>query len=348
MSKRTVLLLPGDGIGPEVTAEARLALEAVAGDALAFEDGLVGGAAIDAVGTPLPEATLAAARRADAILLGAVGGPRWDALPLRERPEAGLLGLRRALDLYANLRPAHWPGRVDLVIVRELTGGLYFSEPKASGPGPDGDPDGAWAVDTLRYTRREVRRVARVAFRLARARRKRVTSVDKANVLETSRLWRSVVEEVAREHAGVATDHVLVDACAMLLVRDPGRFDVLVTENTFGDILSDLAAVLVESIGTLPSASLGDGPPGLYEPVHGSAPDIAGRDLANPVGAILSAAMALELSLGMPGEAERLRSAVWAALADGVRTADMPGVPAAATPVGTRAMGRAVRDRLAV
>jgi len=340
-----VAVLAGDGIGPEVVGEARRLVDAIApahGLAMTWEEHLVGGVAIDETGSPLPEPTLAACRVSDAVLLGAVGGPKWDTTdPDRPRPEQGLLGLRAALGLFANLRPVRpWPALydasplrreriegTDLLVVRELTGGIYFGE-----RGRDGDR----AHDTCVYTRAEVRRVAERAFAAARERRGRVTSVDKANVLETSRLWREEVGAVGAAHPDVALDHMLVDNAAMQLVSRPADFDVIVTENLFGDILSDEAAMITGSIGMLPSASLGAGGAGLYEPVHGSAPDIAGRGLANPVAACLSAALMLRFSLGAPDAADRIEAAVAAVLEDGARTPDLGG------DLGTREVG----DRL--
>jgi len=333
-----IALLPGDGIGPEVVGEARRVLARVAelgGHQLDFAEHPIGGCAIDAAGTALPDDTLAACRDADAILLGAVGGPRWDDPRAAVRPEQGLLGLRKALGLYANLRPvtvhpalvAASPLRperlagVDLLIVRELTGGLYFGQPRLRER-----TDGVVrAVDTLEYTDTEIRRIVDLAFRLAAGRRGKVTSVDKANVLESSRLWREVAVEVAAAHPGVTLEHRLVDSCAMRLVTHPAGFDVVVTENMFGDILSDEASVIAGSLGMLPSASLGDGRRGLYEPIHGSAPDIAGRGIANPIGTILSAAMLLRHSLGLDAEAAAVERAVSAALDAGVRPRDLGG-----------------------
>ena len=352
--RATIAALPGDGIGPEVTAEARRVLEAVAqrGDHdLRFTEHLIGGAAIDASGTALPESTLAAADAADAVLLGAVGGPRWDDPAAKVRPEQGLLGLRRGLSLWANLRPVKphpaladvsplKPERlvgVDLLVVRELIGGLYFGKPRGRTALPDG---GTRAFDTMAYTDGEIRRVMRMAFRLARGRRRRLTSVDKANVLETSRLWRQIAVEVATEFPDVTLDHQLVDAAAMRLVTHPASFDVIVTENMFGDILTDEAAVLAGSVGLLPSASLGDGRLGLYEPIHGSAPDIAGKGIANPIGAILSAAMLLRHSLGLSAEADRVEGAVALTLEGGGRTRDLGGA------LTTVQMGEAVRVHL--
>lgn len=345
----TIVVLPGDGIGPEVTAEAvRVLLAAAerAGVRVRLREGRIGGVALDATGDPLPAETLRLCREADAVLLGAVGGPRWDGLPQEQRPERGLLRLRQALGVYANLRPVRLPpslvdvsplrpervGGTDLVIVRELTGGAYFGEPR-------------WyrdeeAVDTIRYRAEEVRRVARVAFALARGRRREVVSVDKANVLATSALWRAVVEAEARAHPDVAVRHLLVDACALELVRAPRRFDVILTENLFGDILSDGAAGLVGSLGLLPSASVGETHPWLYEPVHGSAPDLAGRGVANPLGAILSVAMLLRGSLGQPELATAVEQAVDEVLRAGIRTPDLGGTAT------TAAVGQAVASAL--
>lgn len=346
----TITLLPGDGIGPEVVAEGRKVLEAVAtrfGHTFTFTEVLMGGIAIDETGNPLPNETLAACRASDAVLLGAVGGPKWSDPKAAVRPEQGLLRLRKELELFANLRPVkvvpalasasslkpEVAGGVDLVIVRELTGGLYFGQPQ----GRRDDEKGRAAVDTLYYTETEIERLMRVAFDLARVRRKKLSSVDKANVLASSRLWREVAHEVARDYPDVSYEDVLVDACAMHLIRRPGDFDVIATENMFGDILSDEASMLAGSLGMLPSASLGSGPPGLYEPIHGSAPDIAGRGIANPLATILSTAMLLRSSLGLIDEADAVERAVESVLADGQRTADLaaPGGPS----VGTRAMG---------
>ena len=350
-----IACLPGDGIGPEVTQAALRVMEAVAGAAgfaLAVEEHLVGGAALDAAGAPLPRATRAACLQADAVLLGAVGGPAWNDRTGAERPESGLLALRKALGVYANLRPVAVPealagasplrperaGGTDVLIVRELTGGIYFGAPR----GNDGDE----AFNTMRYTRAEVERVARVAFEQARQRTGRVTSVDKANVLEASQLWRAVVTELhRREYGDVALDHLYVDNAAMQLVRDPKQFDVLLTANLFGDILSDLAATLPGSLGLLPSASLGGGPggrksAGLFEPVHGSAPDLAGQDAANPLAALLSGALLLG-HLGEAQAAEAIRQSVREALAAGCCTADLGGT-ASTTEVGRRVADGAV------
>ena len=356
-SKRArVVLLPGDGIGPEVLAEAAKVLLEVTRQAeirLELEERPVGGAAIESASEPLPRPTFEAARSARAVLLGAVGSPRHDSLPREKRPERALLELRRGLAVFANLRPVRLHpallgtsplrpevvGGTDLLIVRELTGGVYFGTPR----GLEGEGEERRARNTMAYSAPEIRRIARVAFEAARGRRKKVTSVDKANILEVSQLWRDVVTETARGYPDVACEHLYVDNVAMQLLARPRDFDVILTENMFGDILSDEAAMLAGGIGMLPSASLGDGP-GLYEPVHGSAPDIAGRGIANPLGAILSAAMLLRHSLGLPREARRVEEAVGLVLSEGARTADLarPGE----TPIGTRDMGDAVRRAL--
>lgn len=362
--RATIAVLPGDGIGPEVIAAARhvlSAVEAAFGHTFSYEEGLIGGAAIDIGGTALPEATVTLCRRADATLLGAVGGPKWESTTSTVRPEQGLLGIRRALDLYANIRPVALHPRlaaasplrpellraVDLVVVRELTGGIYFgAKSREEGPG------GVTATDACVYSVSEIERVTRVACSLARTRRRSIVSVDKANVLETSRLWREVVSRVVRDdYPDVALEHMLVDACAMHLITQPARFDVLLTENMFGDILTDEASVLAGSIGLLPSASLGpeasqDGRrPGLFEPIHGSAPTLAGRDVANPVGAILSAAMLLRISLGLPAEAAAVERAVAETIELGILTADV--APPTIEPSGTTRVARAVADAIA-
>jgi 3-isopropylmalate dehydrogenase len=350
MSTYKIAVLPGDGIGPEVTAEAVRALRAVAKNSSAsfeFEQALVGGAAIDATGTPLPPRSLELCRSADAILFGSVGGPKWDDLPQEQRAERGLLALRKELDLYANLRPATcFPMLVDasplkrsvvegtdIMVIRELTGGLYFGEPRGRTPLAGGGERG---VNTMVYTTPEIERVARVGFDVARKRRKRLASVDKANVLAVSQLWREVVTGVAREYPDVTLEHVLVDNCAMALVHKPTHFDTIVTENTFGDILSDEAAILAGSMGMLPSASIG-GRVGLYEPVHGTAPDIAGQGIANPIAAVLSAAMLLRYSLNMGPEADRIEAAVRRVLEQGHRTRDI--AVGGDKALGTREMG---------
>ena len=351
--KASILLLPGDGIGPEVVHAAERVLRAVAqrfGHDFQITEALIGGAALNSGAAPLPDATLEAARRCDAILLGAVGDPRFDTAPPSQRPEAALLKLRRELGLYANLRPARvWPGLesagplkpevlagTDLLIFRELTGGLYYGEPRGY------SEDGTSAHNTMRYSRVEVERIARRAFEAARLRRRRVTSVDKANVLETSRLWREVVTQLGKEYPDVALEHMLVDTCAMKLAFAPASFDVVVTENMFGDILSDEAGAVVGSLGLLPSASLGDGA-GLFEPVHGSAPDIAGRNIANPVGAMASAAMLLRYALKLEAEATTIERAIEDALTRGIRTAD---IAADRPAVGTREMASAIADAI--
>ncbi|MEO6526850.1 MAG: 3-isopropylmalate dehydrogenase [Gemmatimonadaceae bacterium] len=341
----SIALLPGDGIGPEIVTQAKRVLVAaaeLAGVTMTFEEGLIGGAAIDATGTALPDETIAMCRRADAVLLGAVGGPKWDNPSAKVRPEQGLLAIRKALGLYANLRPVAphpslidasplRPERlagVDLLVVRELTGGIYFGEKRLEQlPG-----GGERARDVCTYDTEEVTRIVRMGAELARGRRGKLTSVDKANVLETSRLWRRISTKVmAEEFPDVQVEHVLVDSCAMVLVTNPARFDVIVTENMFGDILTDEAAVLTGSIGLLPSASLGAPNAGggtrvgLYEPIHGSAPDIAGKGIANPVGTILSVAMLLRHSLGLEAEAKAVERAVFEAVAGGARTKDLGG-----------------------
>jgi 3-isopropylmalate dehydrogenase len=349
-----ILVLPGDGIGPEVTAQAVRVLGAVGqrfGHTLDCADAPIGGAAIHLTGSPLPEGTRRLALDADATLLGAVGRPEFDDAPPERRPERGLLALRAAMGVYANLRPVRArrgltsasplkPEVVDgtdLIIVRELTAGLYYGLPR----GISGEGAETRAVDTMIYTRAEIERVARVAFALARRRRRRVTSVDKANVLENSRLWRRVVCEVAQEFPDVTLTHLFVDNCAMQLILNPAQFDVLLTENMFGDILSDEAAVLAGSIGLLPSASLGDPRPsgvraGLYEPVHGSAPDLAGRNVANPLGAIESIAAMFEFGFGLREEAAAIEAAIETVIASGTLTADLKpsGHPASTTDVG--------------
>ena len=347
-----LLLLPGDGIGPEVTAQARRVAEAVAPD-LSIAEALFGGCSFDAHGTPLTDEVLAAAKAARAVLMGAVGGPQWAGAPRDKRPEAGLLNLRAGMEVYANLRPAlcfpaladasslkrHLVEGLDLMIVRELTGGIYFGSPRFIEDLPGG---GRRAVDTQVYTTAEIERVARVAFQLARGRRNLVHSAEKSNVMDSGLLWRQVVTDLhAREFPDVRLEHILADNAAMQIVRDPRQFDVLVTDNLFGDILSDAAAQLTGSLGMLPSAALGDpGRPGLYEPIHGSAPDIAGQGVANPLAAILSFEMALRWSLKRPAEADRLFAAVEAALAAGARTRDLGGT------LSTVEMGDAVLKAL--
>jgi 3-isopropylmalate dehydrogenase len=331
-------LLPGDGIGPEVTGEAVRALDAIASryqHEFSYLEHLIGGCAIERHGTALTDEALADCLGSDAVLLGAVGGPKWDDPRAKVRPEQGLLRLRKELGAFANLRPVRphpalagasplKPEKlagVDLLVVRELTGGLYFGQPK----GRDQVKGHERAVDTLEYYDYEIERILRLAFELAKGRRKKVTSVDKANILETSRLWRQIATAIGEDYPQVELEHVLVDTAAMRLVTRPAAFDVLVTENTFGDILTDEAAVLTGSLGMLPSASLGERGAGLYEPIHGSAPDIAGRQMANPLGAILSAALLLRHSLQLEAEAARLEEAVYRAISEGCRTADLGG-----------------------
>jgi 3-isopropylmalate dehydrogenase len=357
-----IVAIPGDGVGPEVVAAARVVVDAAAeafGFAVEWHEVVAGGIAIDTYGTAIRNEDIALCAEADAILLGAVGGPRWDDPSAAVRPEQALFALRGGLGLFANLRPvtvhpalvpssplrAELLDGVDLLIVRELTGGLYFGGRTE----PVGEHGQRVASDTLPYSEPEVIRVVRLAFELARGRRRRLTSVDKANVLATSRLWRTVVEEIRSEFPEVAVNHQLVDSCAMLLVQNPAAFDVLVTENLFGDILSDEASVLAGSLGMLPSASLGErrtehGLLGLYEPIHGSAPDIAGRDVANPIGTILSAAMLARWSLGRGDVADALEAAVGHALDDGIRTADLarPGETVSSTSEITNAIVRRV------
>ena len=333
-----IVLLPGDGIGPEVVGEAVRVLESIAakfGHRFSFSEHLMGGCSIDHNGTALTAETLAACQAADAVLLGAVGGPKWDDPQAAVRPEQGLLALRKGLGVFANLRPVKvYPQLVsasplrpeklvgvDLLVVRELTGGLYFGQPKGRMT-----VDGVTrAVDTLEYADFEIRRIVELAFGLARGRRKRLTSVDKANVLESSRLWRQIATEVGREYPDVQLEHMLVDTAAMRLVSNPAGFDVIVTENMFGDILTDEAAVLSGSMGLLPSASLGSSGPGLYEPIHGSAPDIAGKGIANPVGTVLSAAFMLRYSFKLEAEAAAIEAAVEKTIAEGNLTADLGG-----------------------
>lgn len=353
---QTVLLLPGDGIGPEVVWQARRVLEAV--DArhdldLQFTEGDIGGIAVERSGQAYPAATRALANEADAILLGAVGGPQWDDLPAQERPERGLLAIRADLDLFCNLRPAllfpdligasslraELVSGLDVLIVRELTGGIYFGEPRGIVTREDGIREG---FNTDRYDEVEIRRIGRLAFEAAQKRSGRLCSVDKANVLEVTMLWREVMEALSSEYPDVTLSHMYVDNAAMQLVRDPNQFDVLVTGNLFGDILSDIAAMLTGSIGMLPSASLNAQGTGLYEPVHGSAPDIAGDDSANPLATILSAAMLLRFSLDAPEAANEIESAVAVVLEAGFRTADIAERHSPASVIGTQAMGDAV------
>lgn len=352
MSKH-ILVLPGDGIGPEIVAEALKVLDVLRRDhglAVSWEEGLLGGCAVDATGVPYPAATREQARAADAVLLGAVGGPHYDTLPRHQRPERGLLAIRKDLNLFANLRPAvvfpqlagasslkpEIVAGLDILIVRELTGDVYFGEPRGIET-RDGERVG---INTMIYSESEIRRIAHVAFQAAQKRDGRLCSIDKMNVLESTQLWRDVVSEVAAAYPDVALSHMLVDNAAMQLVRNPKQFDVMVTGNLFGDILSDEASMLTGSIGMLPSASLDADGKGLYEPIHGSAPDIAGRGVANPLATILSVAMMLRYSLGAPELADRVDKAVAQVLDQGLRTADI-AQPGEQT-VGTAAMGDAV------
>ncbi len=352
-----IAVLGGDGIGPEVTREAvevlRLICRICKRD-VEFIEGAVGGDAIDRTGKPLPDETMELVKKSEAVLLGAVGGPKWDNLDFSIRPERALLGLRKGLGLFANLRPAKLftplvnastlkRGVIegtDIIVVRELTGDVYFGEPRGVFIMPDGSKKG---VNTMVYTTDEIRRIAEVAFRVARGRRKKVTSVDKANVLESTELWRRTVSEVHSDYPDVELDHMYVDNCAMQLIRNPRKFDIILTTNLFGDILSDEAAMLTGSIGMLPSASLG-GRTSLYEPVHGSAPDIAGMDIANPIGSILSAAMLLEYSMGLPAYARLIESAVERVLEKGYRTRDI--WEDGCILVGTKQMGRLIREEI--
>ena len=362
-------VLPGDGIGPDVIAEAIRVLEAVGrrfGHDFELSEGAIGGNAIDSTGTALPDETQELCDQADAVLFGAVGGPKWDDPRASVRPEDGILGIRRSMGLFANLRPVKVEPAlanvspikrdrlegVDMIVVRELTGGLYFAKPKKRWQTSRGQR----AVDTLRYTEEEIVRILRVGFELAKARRKRLTSVDKANVLETGRLWREIATRMEQDYPDVEVEHVLVDAAAMQLIMRPAHFDVIVAENTFGDILTDEASVLSGSLGMLPSASLaglpdhGSGKPsrrsakGLYEPIHGSAPDIAGQGIANPIGTILSLALLLRHSLGLEDEAQAIEQAVQGVLAEGYRTRDIAGD--GGDVVGTRQMGSVIAGRV--
>lgn len=356
--KKTICLLPGDGIGPEIVAQGVAVLEAVAkkfGHEFDFVPALIGGAAIDATGEPLPAATVEACQKADAVYLGAVGGPKWDNIEPARRPEKGLLGIRKALGLFANLRPAlllpELAGAcllrsdiaargLDLIVVRELTGDIYFGEPRAIE-----ERNGLRVgYNTMIYDENEIRRIAKVAFETARQRRKKVCSVEKSNVLETSRLWKAVVQEVHADYPDVELSHMYVDNAAMQLVRNPRQFDVIVTSNIFGDILSDEASQITGSIGMLPSASLAKGNFGMYEPVHGSAPDIAGQDKANPMATILSAAMMLRYTFGLLQEADAVENAVKAVLDQGYRTPDL--FAGEGTLIGTAEMGRRIAEAI--
>ena len=350
-----IALLAGDGIGPEIVAEATKVLDRVAekfGHKIEYRPALVGAAAIDAVGDPYPDETHAVCLAADAVLFGAIGDPKYDNDPTAKvRPEQGLLRMRKSLGLFANLRPvalfdaladrsplrAEVVRGTDFICVRELTGGIYFGRPQGR------DEEGARAFDTCTYTVSEIERVLHVAFRLAVSRRRKLTVVDKANVLETSRLWRETAQRVAREYPEVAVDYMFVDNAAMQIIRQPAYFDVIVTENMFGDILSDEASMITGSIGMIPSSSLGEGTRGLYEPIHGSAPDIAGQDKANPIATILSVAMMFKYSLNLPTEAQAIEDAVDTVLAEGWHTYDIPG---SGEEVGTKKMGQLIREHL--
>lgn len=354
---KTIAIIKGDGIGPEIVTEAMGVLDAVAakfGHTFTYKDAPMGGNAIDAFGVPLPDSSLETCLASDSVLLGAVGGPKWDSQPPANRPERGLLKLRSAMGLYTNVRPARMfadlsaacPLRediaakgIDFVVVRELIGGVYFGEHSTAEV--DGEQK---ATDIMAYSEHEVRRVAHVAFQMARKRRGRVTSIDKANVLDTSRLWRRTVTEVAKEYPDVELLHMYVDNAAMQIVRDPSQFDVIVTENLFGDILSDEASQITGSIGMIPSSSMGEGTRGLYEPIHGSAPDIAGQNKANPIGTILAAAMMLRFSFDMAAEADAIENAVDATLKAGFRCGDI--LQTGGTLVGCREMGAEIRKRI--
>ncbi len=356
--QKNICLLPGDGIGPEIVSEAEKALNAIAqkfGHSFNFSTALIGGAAIDATGSPLPKETLDICLKSDAVFLGAVGGPKWDHMSNDTRPEKGLLQIRKELNLFANLRPATlFPelagacllradiaqNGLDLIVVRELTGGIYFGEPRNIEE-RNGEQVG---YNTMIYSESEIERIAKIAFETARKRRNKVCSCDKANVLETSRLWRDVVTRVHKDYADVELSHIYVDNAAMQLVRDPSQFDVIVTSNLFGDILSDEAAVITGSLGMLPSASLGSQAPGLFEPIHGSAPDIAGQDKANPLATILSAAMMLRLAFDASTEADCIEMAVRKVLQSGYRTGDI--MEEGKKLVGTREMGDAVVENI--
>ncbi len=354
---KTIAVIRGDGIGPEIVGETLGVLDAVAqkfGHTFTYKEAPMGGCAIDEFGVPLPDSSLETCLASDSVLLGAVGGPKWDAQPSANRPERGLLKLREAMGLYTNVRPARMfpdlsaacPLRsdiaargIDFVVVRELIGGVYFGQHTTETV--DGEQK---AVDIMSYTEHEIRRVAHVAFQMARKRRKRVTSIDKANVLDTSRLWRKTVTAVAEEYPDVELLHMYVDNAAMQIVRDPSQFDVIVTENLFGDILSDEASQITGSIGMIPSSSMGEGARGMYEPIHGSAPDIAGQDKANPIGTVLAAAMMLRYSFDMAAEADAVEAAVDAVLKEGWRCGDI--MQGGGKLVGCREMGRLIREHV--
>ena len=354
---KTIALIPGDGIGPEIVSQAVRVLDRVAevyGHQFAYTTVAMGGNAIDAYGDPLPKAELQKCLASDSVLLGAVGGPKWNDVPGPLRPEKGLLRLRAGMEVYSNNRPAKiWPQLaaasplkqeivdkgIDFIIVRELIGGIYFGKHETVTENGE-----SVAIDELRYSESEIRRIGRIGFETARKRRKQLCSVEKSNVLDSSRLWKKVLHELAEEYPDVTLTDMLVDNCAMQIVKDPSQFDVIVTENMFGDILSDEASMITGSIGMIPSSSLGEGSRGLYEPIHGSAPDIAGKDIANPIGTILAAAMMLRYSFDMAKEADAIENAVSAALDDGLRTGDIaaPGEKI----IGCKAMGQAIVDRI--
>ena len=355
--KKTIAVINGDGIGPEIMAQALAVLDKTAekfGHTFIYKQAPMGGNAYDSFGAPLPKSSLETCLAADSVLLSAVGGPKWDAVPKDKRPEFGLLSLREGLGLFANIRPAKLfdalrdasplkpaivDKGIDFVVVRELIGGAYFGEHRTE------EREGEfYAQDVMGYSEHEVERIARVAFETARKRRRKLCSVDKANVLDSSKLWRKTVNKIAEEYPDVTLSHMYVDNCAMQLVRDPAQFDVIVTENLFGDILSDEASMICGSIGMIPSSSLGNGTRGLYEPIHGSAPDIAGTDQANPIGMILSAAMMLRFSFNMTEEASAIELAVDAVLRQGLRTGDT--MSAGNTRLGCRDMGKAICDRI--
>ncbi len=357
-NEKNILILPGDGIGPEIVTQAERVLNRVAeqhGLNLKLDHALVGGSAIDATGVPLPDETLEKAKAADAVLLGAVGGPKWDGLEMAKRPEKGLLGLRSNLGLFGNLRPAMlYPqlagasslrpeivSGLDILIVRELTGGIYFGQPRGERINENGEREG---FNTYVYSESEIKRIGHMAFQAAQKRNKRLCSVDKANVLEVTVLWRNIMNDLAKEYPDVELSHMYVDNAAMQLVRAPKQFDVIVTGNMFGDILSDCAAMLTGSIGMLPSASLNEAGQGMYEPIHGSAPDIAGKGVANPLATILSVAMMLRYSLSEPAAAEAIEKAVSRVLDQGLRTADIAGENEQS--VSTEVMGNAVVEAL--
>ena len=354
---KTIALIRGDGISPEIIGETVSVLDAVAekfGHTFTYREAPMGGNAIDAFGVPLPDSSLKTCLESDSVLMGAVGGPKWDDQPSANRPERGLLKLRSAMGLFTNIRPAKMFGElssacplradiaakgIDFIVVRELIGGLYFGEHTTV------EAEGELkAMDSLSYTEHEIRRVAHAAFRTAMKRRRKVTSVDKANVLDSSRLWRKTVTEVAKEYPEVELNHMYVDNAAMQLVRDPSQFDVIVTENLFGDILSDEASQITGSIGMIPSSSMGEGTRGLYEPIHGSSPDLAGQDKANPIGTILSAAMMLRYSFDMAAEADAVEAAVEATLKEGYRCGDI--MQPDCKPVGCHAMGEQVKAHI--